>query len=374
MKLLVAGDFRSHGRVERFIDQGDYPSVFGDVQTYTSLVDFSIVNLESPVISHEAKPIEKQGPNLCCSSKAIEALVWAGFDMVTLANNHFFDYGEQGVRDTLATCEKCDIETVGGGKDIFEAQKVFYKRIGDETLAVINCCEHEFSIATSTTAGSNPLNPIRQYYSIKEAKEKADYVLLIVHGGHEFYQLPSPRMVETYRFFIDLGVDVVINHHQHCYSGYEWYKGKPIFYGLGNFSYDCEGIKNEIWHEGFMLQLELNKNKIVVETIPYVQGKEVAGVRVVKGEEKEKLQKEIERLNSIIINDGLLNDSFLQFVRSREKGMLLNFYPLSNRYARALYVRNLLPTCWTKKKSLAVRNMVECEAHRDVLLNVLSRK
>ena len=54
-----------------------------------------------------------------------------------------------------------------------EASKILYKEIAGMTLAIINCCEHEFSIATEKTAGSNPLNPIKQYYAIKEAKEKA---------------------------------------------------------------------------------------------------------------------------------------------------------------------------------------------------------
>ena len=141
---------------------------------------------------------------------------------------------------------------------------ILYKEIGDKKLAVINCCEHEFSIATETTAGSNPLNPISQYYAIKEAKEKADYVLVIVHGGHEHYQLPSTRMQETYRFFIDVGADAVVNHHQHCYSGYEYYNGKPIMYGLGNFCFD-EGLKKtKQWHEGYIVEISFTEffNKI----------------------------------------------------------------------------------------------------------------
>ena len=84
----------------------------------------------------------------------------------------------------------------------------------------------------------NPLLPIQQFYKIQEAKENADYVLVIVHGGIEHYQLPTSRMIETYRFFIDAGADAVVNHHQHCYSGYERYKSKPIIYGLGNLLFD----------------------------------------------------------------------------------------------------------------------------------------
>ena len=371
MKILIAGDFCPHGRVEKLIAQGDYSSVLGEVRPYVSFVDFSIVNLEAPVVSREIAPIEKQGPNLRCSSKAVEALTWAGFNVVTLANNHFLDYGQEGVRDTLQACEQNGIATVGGGMNLSEAQKIFYKEVNGEVLAVINCCEHEFSIATAKTAGSNPLNSVRQYYQIKEAREKADYVLVIVHGGHEYYQLPSPRMVETYRFFIDAGVDVVVNHHQHCYSGYELYNGKPIFYGLGNFSFDWEGLRSGVWNEGFILQMELKEKNVAFNTIPYIQGDEKAGIKLMTEEKSKTFQEKIDNLNKIIADDDLLNKSFFDFAETKKKGMLSNFYPFSNRYIKALCHRNLLPSFWSKKKTLAIKNMVECEAHRDVLLAAL---
>lgn len=373
MKVLIAGDFCPHGRVEKLISQGDYSSVLREVKPCISSVDFSIVNLEAPVVSHEAAPIEKQGPNLRCSSKAVESLGWAGLNMVTLANNHFLDYGEEGVQNTLQACEQNRMATVGGGMNLAEAQRIFYKKISGEVLAVINCCEHEFSIATAKTAGSNPLNPMRQYYQIKEAREKADYVLVIVHGGHEYYQLPSPRMVETYRFFIDAGADVVVNHHQHCYSGYELYNGKPIFYGLGNFSFDWDGLRNSVWNEGFMLQLEFGGENVVFNMLPYTQGDKNAGIKLMRGEKNEDFHEKIEKLNGIIVNDDSLAQSFLDFTKTKKKGMLSNFYPFSNRYIKALYHRYLLPSFWNKKKALAIRNMVECEAHRDVLLAVVSK-
>lgn len=371
MKILIAGDFCPHGRVEKLIAQGDYSSVLGEIKPYVLSVDFSIVNLEAPVVLHEAEPIEKQGQNLRCSIQAVEALAWASFNITTLANNHFLDYGQEGVLDTLQTCEQNGIATVGGGMDLTEAQRILYKEINGEVLAVINCCEHEFSIATVRTAGANPLNLVQQYYQIKEARRKADYVLVIVHGGHEYYQLPSPRMVETYRFFIEAGADVVVNHHQHCYSGYELYEEKPIFYGLGNFSFDWEGLRNSDWNEGFMLQMELNERGIVFNMLPYTQGDEKAGIKLINGEKSRIFCKKIEKLNGIIADADLLNKLFLDFAKTKKKGMLSNFYPFSNRYMKALYHRNLLPSFWNKKKALAIRNMVNCEAHRDILINIL---
>ena len=125
-------------------------------------------------------------------------------------------------------------------------------------------------IATDTSAGSNPLNIVQQYYAIREAKNNATNVIVIVHGGVEHYWLPSPRMKETYRFFIDAGADAVINHHQHCYSGYEVFKKKPIFYGLGNFCFD--GNKgNKRWTTGYLVNLNLSENTVDFELIPYRQ-------------------------------------------------------------------------------------------------------
>ena len=251
MKVFIAGDYYPNERVADVFKRGDYASVFSDLKPIVENTDYSIVNLECPVIERSAYPIEKLGPSLRCSISGIQALKYLGVNCVTLANNHFLDYGEDGVKDSIKTLDSFSVEHVGGGMDLVAASKTLYKAFNGRKLAIINCCEHEFSIATSTSAGCNPLNPIRQYYSIQEAKHKADKVLVIVHGGHEHFQLPSPRMVEMYRFFIDAGADAVVNHHQHCFSGYELWNGRPIFYGLGNFCFDNHSKRSGSWTEGY---------------------------------------------------------------------------------------------------------------------------
>ena len=372
MKVLVAGDFVPMDRVAKLIEKDRFQDVLGEVRPLVSEVDYSIVNLESPVVLSEwALPIKKNGPNLKCTRKAVDALKWAGFGMATLANNHFFDYGKEGVEDTLAVCKEKGIETVGGGINLDEAQKVFFKKMGGEVLAVINCCEHEFSIATPENAGSNPLNPIEQYYQIQEAKKKADYVLVIVHGGHEHYQLPSPRMVETYRFFVDAGADAVVNHHQHCFCGYELYKNKPIFYGLGNFCFDRSNKRNQIWNEGLLVEIEFDKEKMSFELYPYIQGNANAGVELMRGLWRDKFNENSNKLNAIISDGALLDRCFEELVEKRRKELLVKFSPYTNRYLKALYMRGVLPFGWKKSKILAMKNYMECEAHRDVLYKVL---
>lgn len=196
------------------IENNEYETVFGNIVGYTLEADYSILNLEAPILNLEGKPIKKYGPNLKAHINTIYAIKYAGFDMVTLANNHFYDYGDDGVRQTLDACKKEGIDVVGGGMNMADASQTFYKEIKGIRVAIINCCEHEFSIATETSGGSNPLNPIQQYYAIQDAKMKADKVVVIVHGGYEGYQLPSPRMKETYRFLSMLGqmpLSIIIN-------------------------------------------------------------------------------------------------------------------------------------------------------------------
>ena len=264
MKILIAGDFApSRARLAKQIEEKRFSEVFSeDFRKIVQSADFSFVNFESPIVENGYKPIPKCGPNLRCTKEAAEAVRYAGFTGVTMANNHILDFGTEGLHKSVECCKEQGLDVVGVGNSLKDAEKLLYLEKEGNRLAVINCCEHEFTIATETEAGANPLNPVRQFYAIQEAKKNADYVLVIVHGGHEHYQLPSPRMQETYRFFIDSGADAVVNHHQHCYSGYEYYNGKPIFYGLGNFCFDEEGDNADSWYEGYMVTLEFGNTNI----------------------------------------------------------------------------------------------------------------
>lgn len=375
MKLLIAGDFCPMDRVARLIEKEDYDSIFGEIIEYTQQTDYSIVNLEAPIVETEVEPIKKNGPNLKCSSKSIKALKFAGFDMVTLANNHFYDYGDEGVKQTIEACKRESVDFIGGGMDISEASKTLYIEIKCLKIAIINCCEHEFSIATDSNGGANPLNPIQQYYEIIKAKQMADKVIVIVHGGHEHYQLPSLRMKETYRFFIDVGADAVINHHQHCFSGYEIYKEKLIVYGLGNFSFNRDNKTNIIWNKGYMVLLNIDINKIDFEIIPYIQGYREPGIVIIKdGIELDRFWSEIESLNMIIEDDVQLNECHKKWMKQTGHGHLLLFEPYENRILSALYNRKILPSLNSKRKWLKLLNYLECESHIDKVRFLIKNK
>lgn len=364
MKLLFAGDFCPYDRIVAAFEKENYGSVLSEVQLITSTVDYSFVNLECPVLSGDANPIKKHGPSLRCSPKGINALKYAGFDCVTLANNHFRDFGDTGVKETIEALNENGIEHVGGGMNIAEASKVLYKEIAGHRLAIINCCENEFSIATENRGGSNPLNPLRQYRDIREARQKADYVVVIVHGGHEQFQLPSPRMVETYRFFVDVGADAVVNHHQHCYSGYEVYNAKPIFYGLGNFCFDSPDHHSGDWTEGYFVTIDFS-DTIQFELHPYCQ---CADKPEVVSLPKYSFDEKLSELNAIIADPVRLRDAVEKYYAGCASVYKSIFEPFYNRYCIAARIRGFFPSFMSKKRKLAAQNYVCCEAHRDKLM------
>lgn len=368
--LLVAGDFCPQYRVAGLFEKKDFETVLGGVKAITMQADYSIVNFECPITYGNEKAINKLGPNLRCSQSGIDALKWAGFNCVTLANNHFYDYGDEGVKNTIEVCDQNLIDYVGGGIDIEKASAILFKEIDGKTLAIINCCEHEFSVATETKGGSNPLNPIQQFYKIQEARKKVDFVLIIVHGGHEHFQLPSPRMQEIYRFFIDAGADAVVNHHQHCFSGYEVYKGKPIIYGLGNLCFDEKDNIGGLWNQGYMVKLFF-ADVVGFEIFPYNQCSKEPIVSILPAEAYDE---KIKELNSIIQDKELLTNRVRDYYKSCHIQVSYIFEPIFNRIYNSLRYRGILPSFVSKKRKIMAFNYVNCESHRDKLLSYLENQ
>lgn len=372
INLLVSGDFCPQGKVSEIITSRKYEEFEGELCEEIKRADFSVVNLEAPIIgANVPNPILKHGPNLKAPDNTLTALKYMGFDMVTLANNHILDYGEEGLNNTIYQLNKSSLKFVGAGKSLDEAKKTIYVEVKGKRLAFINCCEHEYSIASENGAGANPLNPIQQYYAIIEAKSKADFVIVIVHGGIENYQLPSLRMKETYRFFIDAGADVVINHHQHCYSGYETYKGKLIFYGLGNFCFDWPNMLPS-WYEGIIPVITLD-TELSFRVIPYCQCKGDV-IRVMNSEEQKSFKYRLDELNAIIEDNQKLKSFHTELMDGTMENYEFILSPYSISYTIRLFKKKLLPSFFRKRKWLWLQSAIQCESHYERFLYMVNKK
>lgn len=372
IRIFFSGDFAPTLRVNDVIKQGDYSALFNDMLPIIKESDIAITNLESPLIE-EGKPIAKTGPNLKSPVKSIEALKFAGFDMVTLANNHMMDFGKDGLSSTMQVCEKNNIRHIGAGLNNDEAKKIEYYEIKQKRIAFINCCENEWSTTHGDYPGCNPLNEVALFYQIQDAKANADYVILIIHGGHETYEYPSPRMKKLYRWLVDLGVDAVIGHHTHCFSGYELYKNKPIVYSLGNFIFDSKSRKSS-WNKGAAATLVITGNDIKLQLHPFNQCDDEVGAHLLTEEEtKVWLEKEHAKTQQIQ-DDAFLEHKFEEFVFQLERLYRSYLEPNKSAWILAAKNRGLLPRAIKGHKRLLFWNIIRAEAHRDILLELLSKE
>ena len=363
MKILIAGDISLQDRAAKVHwEESQMSNAFACVKHLVSSCDYAFVNLESPV-TDSIKPLLKDGPNLRNPSVVLDIIKYCGFKAVTLSNNHLKDYGSKGVVDTIHSCKEHRIELVGAGYDLYEARRTLIIKEEGLSVGIVNVCEHESSIATRTSAGANPLDFTYLHHDIKKLRKQVNKIIVIIHGGREHYQLPTPRMKREYQLIADYGADIVVNHHQHCYSGYEIYNGKPIFYGLGNFFFDNPLKRNDKWNIGLLLMIELRKDGTDFKLIPIEQ---CNADMVISVHDYAMVKEDIEKLNKVIANDELLENAFDGMVKSTKP--LYPFLPYGNHYLRALYNRGYLPSFISNRNKAMIENAVSCETHREVLL------
>ena len=371
MKIIITGDFYPVRRAEGKMRSNEYEYILGEIKPLVEKADYAIVNYESTFYG-EGQEVAKFGPSMATDEQSVELAKWCGFDCFTLANNHIHDYGDRGLHDLFQCIKKFDIDFVGAGMNLSEAEQTLYKEICGETIAFVNCCEHEFNIANEEHGGANPLNAVRQYYAITEAKKQAQKVVVIVHGGSINCQLPSPRMQELYRFFVDCGANAVVNHHQHCFSGYEYYHNAPIVYGIGNLFFDKPWLKNTTWTDGFMCALNLIEGEFSVEVYPYSQCADEPRVVIKTGKDKETFFAKIDELNKIICDEKLLREEYLKWVDKNEEHCINALAFSNNRWILALQRRHLLP--FIKTDTLYLMNYIYCEAHLDRMIRFFKKK
>jgi len=371
INILITGDFAPLNRVEEFCLNGNFKSVFNDFYEVFENNDLNVVDLECP-LTHAKTTRPKTGPYQKAHPDTIGALKYAGVSLAVMANNHIMDYDNQGVKDTLDLCKQNGIATLGIGSSSGEAAKPFSLETKGKRIGILNFADNEFLSTPDGSYTCNPIDPINGHYDIVKAKKEHDYVVVIIHAGNEFYRLPSPRTKQLYRFLADQGADAVISHHTHVFSGYEIYKGKPIFYGLGNFVYDWPGKINSDWNRGYVVRLSIS-DKLDFEIIPLKQGNEKPGVFKLAESEKVTFDKDLEELSRIISNDEELEVEFQKYCQSVFPMYDAFIEPFFGRYIVALQKRGWLPKLLSRQKRLFHLNLNRCQSHRDVLLRLLKK-
>jgi len=269
---VITGDCCPWASGTEMIQSGKLDEMAGSVKEFIADADLRIVQFETPLTVADT-PIDKYGPNLRCPPDVLDLLVFLDLNIALLANNHTGDYGGDATMETIEHLENSGIRTVGAGANIVEAAKPLRVENDGISVNILNFAEHEFGIATATTPGCAPLDPIKNIEAIREAKATSDLVIVTIHGGHEKNPLPSPRMTKTYRAFADAGADVVFNCHSHCPEPIEVWNGTPIIYSPGNFFFPASGIStgaSPLWWRGYLPKLYFDKNGVhSIEVMPF---------------------------------------------------------------------------------------------------------
>ena len=174
-----------------------------------------------------------------------------GVDLVTLANNHVYDFGQLAFLDTLEILKENDIPYIGAGQDINEAIKPYYFIINGYKIGFVNATRAEKYIMTPEASESSPgvlrtYNPEKFKEVIKNTKSNSDYVIALIHWGKEDSHQLEQVQIDTGKEYIDSGADVLVGTHAHVLQGMEFYNDKLIAYNLGDFIFNRESKETGI--------------------------------------------------------------------------------------------------------------------------------
>lgn len=230
-----------------------------------------------------------------------------GVDLVSLANNHIYDYGHDAFIDTLNTLKSQDIAFVGAGNNIEEAKKPYYYIINGYKIAFLNATRAEKNIITPE-ATLNKEGVFRCYdpslfiEEIQKAKQESDYVVALIHWGKEQSHTLEQVQIDTGKKYIDAGADVLVGSHAHVLQGMEIYNGKLIAYNLGDFLF------NDWTTETGILNVNIaNDGKLSYKFIPCLQSN--VKTTILKGDKKTNLINKMQNwsYNVQIDENGYIN-------------------------------------------------------------------
>ena len=242
--INIAGDFMPSGLLfnhnERYCTE--------EVIQKFSDADFRIANLEAAIGTYKSNPTFDEE-----KMKRLQDIVWAidddlvklthfKIDAVSLANNHIFDLGAEGLKYTINKLDEMGILHFGAGINYEEARKPAVLQKGSTKIALIGFCDYRdetvgyVPFATSNKPGINPLYPLDQSCAyIRELKQKYDFVLVFPHWGIEHQWYATHDVLNDSRELINAGADAILGSHPHRIQTPFYYRNKPVFPSLGNF-------------------------------------------------------------------------------------------------------------------------------------------
>lgn len=259
VSIAVTGDVMLARNVPSVLDNGQSP--FANVSNVTSSVDLLLINFENAA-TYSDNAVKTDVP-LKCEPRYVDFAKANNNTVAALANNHVCDYGIGGMRDTVAALEKENITYLGVGENESQAHEGVTQEINGRKISIFNYMDSnnfaEYSYdqipyANGVAPGYSAYNREVAQSQISQASENGDFVIAFMHFGNEYSKSPNDAQNRIAHELIDYGADVVVGAHPHVVQGIEMYKGKPIFYSLGDFIFDLE---REDTLDSYFVQIDL---------------------------------------------------------------------------------------------------------------------
>ncbi|MBT1073899.1 CapA family protein [Geobacter grbiciae] len=264
--ITCVGDIMLAGSATPTLSRSGYDHPFAKTAQELRRGDIAMGNLEAPLTERGTEYRDKTY-RFRTNPIAAAALKRAGFSVLTLANNHMMDYGNEELQDTLSTLSRHGIAHTGAGASLAEARQKAVVSVRGKRIAFL---AYSLTFPSEFYAGPNRPGTAPGYAphvreDIRRAKAEADYVVVSFHWGAERAEFPKQYQTETARLAIDAGADAIIGHHPHVLQGLEFYRGKPILYSLGNFAF---GSRSTAADRSVMARLILSDEETSVELVP----------------------------------------------------------------------------------------------------------
>lgn len=264
--INAVGDIMLAGRWIPALKSKGYDYPFGGVKGELAGGDINLANLESPIATCGSECTTKQF-RFRAEPAVAKAIRAAGFNLVTLANNHSMDFGGEALAETLRHLDTAGIAWIGAGPNLDEARKMALYSIKGKKVAFLGYSltqPIEF-FAGKTRPGTAPGYEKLVTADVASARRQADYVVVSFHWGKEASGAVQDYQRKAAHNAIDAGADVIIGHHPHVLQGIELYKRGIIFYSLGNFTFASKSSTADV---SALVRLRLDENLRTAEILP----------------------------------------------------------------------------------------------------------
>jgi poly-gamma-glutamate synthesis protein (capsule biosynthesis protein) len=264
--INAVGDIMLAGRWTPLLRQKGYDRPFDSVRKELASGDINIGNLESPIASSGKEFVGKKF-RFRAEPAVAAAIRAAGFNLVTLANNHSMDFGGTALEETLHHLQTNGIGWIGAGKNLPAARTSGLYTIKGKKVAFLaySLTQPTEFFASANRPGTAPGYEKLITADITTARKQADYVIVSIHWGKEAISTVQPYQQQIGRAAIDAGADIIIGHHPHILQGIEHYKNGIIFYSLGNFAFASKSTTADV---SALVRLRLNGPQRSAEIVP----------------------------------------------------------------------------------------------------------